>query len=502
MDLSVELSVGLSACLLYLSGDITPALAAVHKVSPQSKIQATIDAAQPGDTIEIEPGIYQESLYVDKPNITLRGIIRQGQWAQLDGGGLLNDGVIASGAGFTIENLKITNYKGNGVMTQGADRVTIRRLIVKDTGIYGIYPTLGHHVLVENNVVSGIADAGIYIGMCDSVDVTNNEVFENVAGIEIENSTKALVAHNSVYANTGGILVFALPGLPRKKTELVYLLKNQVYSNNHYNFGAPGSTVSSIPPGSGIIVLAADQVTITGNIIRDHATAGILLVDHPSMPGLTPDPEVDPSPDRVRIDANIIESKISLGPVEYGIWFHYIGRTLMAGNVADGALELLLPKTFDIYTSGTGQEHCLDHVDSYRIKGPSPFAPCGKEQDLKALPTTMLDPPDSKQPGVNLADLDPAPHAAPLAPAIGEATYNAVCSGCHALNFQRIGPPLTEIATKYLNNPQGIVQFAQHPQKVRRDFPEMPPQTYLGETKLLATAEYILKLAKPAAQTN
>ena len=39
----------------------TTAVAAIHRVSPGESIQAAIDAASPGDTILVEPGIYEET---------------------------------------------------------------------------------------------------------------------------------------------------------------------------------------------------------------------------------------------------------------------------------------------------------------------------------------------------------------------------------------------------------------------------------------------------------
>ena len=91
----------------------------------------------------------------------------------------------------------------------------------------------------------GIEDAAIYIGMCDNIQVSNNEVFASVAGIEIENSRHAIVENNMVYDNAGGILTFITPGLPIKTTFDVIFRNNFVLRNNHANFGAPGSTVAS-----------------------------------------------------------------------------------------------------------------------------------------------------------------------------------------------------------------------------------------------------------------
>src|SRR3546814_1516361 len=66
-----------------------------------------------------------------------------------------------------------------------------------DNGAYGLYPVQVDNVLIEDSVVKGASDAGIYVGQSTNIIVRNNRAEGNVAGIEIENSTGA-----DVYGNT------------------------------------------------------------------------------------------------------------------------------------------------------------------------------------------------------------------------------------------------------------------------------------------------------------
>ena len=137
--------------------------------------------------------------------------------------------------------------------------------------------------------------------MSDNIHVAYNEVFDSVAGIEIENSRHAVVEHNNAHHNTGGILAFVTPGLPIKTTEDVIIRNNFVLNNNTPNFGAPGSIVSGIPAGTGILVMAADDVIIEGNIISNNKTAGIIINDHSYASTITMDQDSDPNADRTMI---------------------------------------------------------------------------------------------------------------------------------------------------------------------------------------------------------
>ncbi len=433
-----------------------------------ASIQAALKAAQPGDTIEVEPGTYRESLVVDKTKIRLMGKPKRGQWPILDGEGKLNDGVIAIGSGFEMAYFHLRKYKGNGVTTQAADDVYLHHLRVEDAGIYGIYPTRGNRVRVEDTVTSGIADAGVYIGMCNGVDVRRNQVFQSVAGIEIENSHGALVEDNTVYDNTAGILVFTLPGLPVKSGENVIVRRNMVYENNHANFGAEGSIVSNVPSGTGMIVMAADKVRLEHNVVRGNKTAGLILSDTEYIADASaPDPAIDPQFD----DNQILEN------------FFYDN-----GQAPVGKIKLLLAvKHFtlsgaDIVAYGKGRRNCRAANLQAKFLGEKQFTLCPSGATTQSVVSMLQDPKAN-----TLSAGAPAPKP-------GEMLFNAICAGCHGLGVRVIGPPIEEIQTKYRANAKGIADFALAPKKVRSDYPEMPAQSHLGRDKLMAIAEYLLKL--------
>ncbi|MEZ4671253.1 MAG: parallel beta-helix domain-containing protein [Anaerolineae bacterium] len=247
-------------------------------VKAGESIQAGVDQAQPGDTILVEPGIYNETVYVDSPKITIKGIVNGEDRPWLDGEKTRSDGFNTTGDDFVLEGFGIRNYIGNGVLTTGAERVVYRDLIIRDAGLYGLYPVESTDILIENNIVSGIADAGIYVGQSRGpIIVRNNEVHDNVTGIEIENSTNAEVYDNYAHDNTGGILVFLLPNNPSKVGYNTRVYNNRIINNNHANFGKRNSTVSKVPPGTGIMIMTADNTEVFGNIISGNQTFGVAL---------------------------------------------------------------------------------------------------------------------------------------------------------------------------------------------------------------------------------
>ncbi len=251
---------------------------AVRRVNPGESIQAALDSSVPGDTIEIRPGAYNETLLVDVNNITIRGLSEDGRRPTLDGQNRLTDAVITSSHDFTIENLVIKDYLNNGVTVHGGRNSTFRDLEVINTGLYGVYPVECSGVLIERTLASGIKDAAIYVGQSRDIIVRDCEAHDNVTGIEIENSVNALVENNYVHDNTGGILVFLLPNNPSKVGSDTTVRKNRIINNNHPNFGDPSSIVSRVQPGTGLLIMAADRTTVTENEIRGNNSFGISVV--------------------------------------------------------------------------------------------------------------------------------------------------------------------------------------------------------------------------------
>lgn len=78
----------------------------------------------------------------------------------------------------------------------------------------------------------------------------------------------------------------------------------------------------------------------------------------------------------------------------------------------------------------------------------------------------------------------------------GETVFKVNCSACHGVDTKVVGPPLTEIAKLYADNPAGIVAWARAPGKKRADAPQMPPFASLGDGKLADVAKFMLEKGK------
>jgi parallel beta-helix repeat protein len=207
-----------------------------------------------------------------------------------------------------IQSLELFDWDENGAFFNGSQGITFRD-VFGDGNLnseYAVFPVHGNNVLVEATEVVNVADAGIYVGQSTNITVRYNRTTNNVAGIEIENSAFANVHDNYTANNTGGLLVFKLPGPPIQLSNDHVIVHNWSENNNTPNFGAPGSTVGLIPDGTGMFVLSNDTSRFEYNYMSGNNTFGFVLIDQEGVNALVGAPVFDPpSPDQKVEDNDI-----------------------------------------------------------------------------------------------------------------------------------------------------------------------------------------------------
>ncbi len=281
----------------------------------QKKIQTEFITVETGGTINIPAGTFhlKKSLWLDgKKDIKIIGAGMDKTILNFQDQEEGAEGIkITNASNILIEGLTVQNSKGDAIKTQDVEVISFIAVKTewtgkpsKTNGAYGLYPVQCQKVLIDNCVAKGASDAGIYVGQSDQVIVKNSLAEYNVAGIEIENTTNAKVHDCIAQNNTGGILVFDLPGL-QKQGATTQIFNNKILNNNYKNFAPKGNVVAFVPPGTGVLILAAENVEVFDNEIIENKSFGAAIASYYVTEKPIEDKKYNPYPRAIYFHNNV-----------------------------------------------------------------------------------------------------------------------------------------------------------------------------------------------------
>lgn len=335
----------------------------------REQVLTQLSTASPGTVVSFCEGHFEMStglLINSKKGVTLKGAGKDKtflNFAKSDSG----EGINASNAdGVVLQGFTIEDTPGNGIRIFRSSQVHVKNVRVRwhdaagrneteagytprsDVGAYGLYPVETRQVLMEDCESHGASDAGIYVGQSSDVLVRNCLATYNVAGFEFENTYRAVFEHNVATKNTGGFLVFDLPDL-RQYGEKNIIRFNKSYENNTPNFAPVGNIVGLVPRGTGMLILASDQLQVHDNEIYNNESLGIAMINF----GL--------------VDRNYPDLRYDFFPE--GVWIHNNTFSGNGGNpqipMADRGVASALPLLLRVKNFGFGADIVWDGgVDS------------------------------------------------------------------------------------------------------------------------------------------
>lgn len=278
------------------------------------EIQTALIFAKPGDIIDLDEGIFyfEDGLSLNVNDVTIQGKGMNKTILSFKNQKSGAEGLMITSNKVVLKDFAIEDTIGDAIVVKGAEGISFIRIRTEWTngpketnGAYGLYPVQSKDVLIKECVAIGASDAGIYVGQSERIKVLDSIAKFNVAGIEIENSYYAEVIGNHAEHNTGGILVFDLPDLPQQGGHSVLIAKNKVINNDTKNFAPEGNIVGKTPNGTGIMIMANENIEVRDNDIRNNATAGILIVSYQEE---TEDKNYNPIPNKIYIHNNFLSN--------------------------------------------------------------------------------------------------------------------------------------------------------------------------------------------------
>jgi len=182
--------------------------------SPFKTFAKAVSILQPGDTLQVMPGTYNEALILSKSGTASAPITVIGNGAILDMQGTKTTGIKISGSYINLSNFEVTRATDAGIGIPGK-YVTVKSNILHDNVTGNGYGTCGtggswssalkvgvggQNITIDSNKVYNNCGEGIAITRGVSVVVKNNTSYDNWAqNIYIDNSPYTTVQNNMVY---------------------------------------------------------------------------------------------------------------------------------------------------------------------------------------------------------------------------------------------------------------------------------------------------------------
>jgi len=254
-----------------------------------TSIEEAVRNADMGDKIIIRPGIYRESVVVDrKAWLTIEGVDRES--VILDGGMKHGNGIyVVFSPHVRIANLTVRNYLGNGIFYVNSDYFEVINVRALNNRVYGVNFLASEKGRVAHVIASGSGDSGIYVGEvteeCNCV-VEYSEAYNNSLGYSGTRANGVVIRYSYFHDNAIGIAPNTLLPDIRMfilgKWPLLLWASNNVFehnvieNNNNREVKAAGFAASyGVPVGVGIAMIGSHSNIVRNNTIRGNEKWGI-----------------------------------------------------------------------------------------------------------------------------------------------------------------------------------------------------------------------------------
>ncbi len=293
-------------CCALLTGCGAPAApgggdALVRVPADAASLQEAADRVAEGGVIEIAAGVYEETMLVATPDVTVRGSDRNA--TVIDGGGIRPFGIVGIADGITVQNLTVTGALYYGVLVTGThdengptahggagyepfdperfpplQRFLIDHVTAYNNGLYGIYAFNSQHGVIRDSYASGSADSGFYVGQCRDCDilVTGNVAENNAVGFENANASDSVViAGNRFAGNRVGMTLLSNYQEAFSPQQGNTIVGNLVWANDAAD--SPAQADGGFALGVGIS--GGRGNVFERNLIGGHTRAGVELTN-------------------------------------------------------------------------------------------------------------------------------------------------------------------------------------------------------------------------------
>ena len=216
-----------------------------------TSIQAAIDAAKMGDTIEVYSGTYYENVNVNK-QLNLQGFDTGNGAPVVDGSGVMYT-ISLNADGISLTNFNITNSRWDGIVVYSNYNTLVANRVYSNSrnGIVLFYSS--NNTLIENNVSNNIE--GIMLYYSNNNTLTGNNISNNERGIILKYSNNSILNDNTALYNT------------YEGIQLTFFSRNNTLIYNNFSSNS----------WDGIDLISSNDNNITENNVLNNRLYGISI---------------------------------------------------------------------------------------------------------------------------------------------------------------------------------------------------------------------------------
>lgn len=245
-------------------------------VNPGQSIQETIDKAEPGDTIQVLPGQFPESIRIGKENLRVVGMSYEGERCELLGEDELETGITVAANGVTVEGFVLRGFTSAGLAAHDVSDLTLTGLNVYACGHTNIELENVTRAEIVDCVVRTARLHGLRVYRSQEIRIADGEFSDTWTGIYLFESVQTVVENNAVYGNYRGIAIESV-GSAEHPAEYAKIRYNRIAHNDRHRIWMDSSEGITSIFGFGIEVRNADHVEIAHNHIEDNAWLGVMV---------------------------------------------------------------------------------------------------------------------------------------------------------------------------------------------------------------------------------
>lgn len=312
-----------------------PNIAAIRVPVDFATIQEAVNAAQPGDLILIDPGVYFEQVDISTPDIVIRG--RDRNEVFVDGIHDTPTGFTVRADGVAIENLTVRNYVNDSIAViddgNGVPRNGFRALHVtsSNSGGSGIRVVNGQNIEIRQGWFSGHGDAGVTISDCTQCAtlITTSLAEFNARGFVVSGADGGVSVFASTSRNNRAGIVVEDSAVAVSTGVAV---AGSLVQNNGFAQSPSNNDLWDNLYGVGINVGGTFDSNIVANRIEGNLRTGVLL--SPNLDQTSNDPV-----------GSRVERNVSTGHPESDIVIAFAGGAIDPGLcIADNTGAVLAPE--------------------------------------------------------------------------------------------------------------------------------------------------------------